>query len=92
MRKKALVIGFSVTGVAAARYLSDECDVYLTEGNPKKEEDAQKIKELEEIGVKLEFGSHSDEFIQNADFAKISPSIPRDAEILMKKILNIFQI
>lgn len=84
MRNKALVIGFSVTGVAAARYLSDEYDVYLTEGNPKKEEDAQKIKELEEIGVKLEFGSHSDEFIQNADFAIISPSIPRDAEILRR--------
>ena len=84
MRKKALVIGFSVTGVAAARYLSDKYDVYLTEGNPKKEEDAQKIKELEEIGVKLEFGSHSDDFIHNADFAIISPSIPRDAEILRR--------
>ena len=82
MKDKVLIVGFSVTGVAAARYLSSFCNVYLTESAQKKDEDSKDIIELEKSGVKLEFGAHSDEFIKGAKFAIISPSIPRDAQIL----------
>ena len=82
MKDKVLIVGFSVTGIAAARYLSSFCNVYLTESAQKKDEDSKDIIELEKSGVKLEFGAHSDEFIKGAKFAIISPSIPRDAQIL----------
>ena len=84
MSNKVLVIGFSVTGYAAAKYLSGNYDVYLTEANPAKDEDADKISELQNLGVKLEFSGHSDEFLSDAKFAIVSPSIPRDAAILRK--------
>ena len=82
MKEKILTAGFSLTGIAAAKYLSTCYDVYLTEANKKNEEDADKIKELENLGVKLEFGGHTKEFVQGAKFAIISPSIPRDADII----------
>ena len=82
MKEKVLIVGFSVTGVAAASYLSNNFDVYLTESKAAAAEDKEKISELEKSGVKLEFGGHSDDYINGAKFAIISPSIPRDAEIL----------
>ena len=42
------------------------------------------VQKLQNLGVKLEFGGHSNEFIQNADFAIISPSIKDDAPVLKK--------
>ncbi len=84
MKKKVLVIGFSVTGIAAAKYLSSDYNVYLSEGKAKNEEDCSRISELEALGVKIEFGNHSDEFINDAQFAIISPSIPQDSEILSR--------
>lgn len=82
--KKVLIVGLSVTGIACARYLSKYAEVYLTECREKRIEDTKDIKELQGLGVKIEFGAHSKEFINNAQFAIISPSIPRDADILKK--------
>ena len=82
--KKVLIVGFSVTGIACARYLSKYCDVYLTEFNPQKDEDKNIIDELSGLGVKLEFNGHSEEYINGCEFAIVSPSIPRDAQILKK--------
>ncbi len=80
--KKILVLGFSTTGVAAARYLAQNgADVYLSEINPKGDQDTR---ELENLGVKIEFGNHSEEFINNASFAVLSPSIPQNSEIIQK--------
>ncbi len=84
MNKKVLVVGFSVTGAACAKYLSGKYDVYLTDSAEQKPEDAPAIDELKLLNVKFEFGSHSDEFIKDGAFAIISPSIPRDALILKK--------
>ncbi len=84
MKKKVLVVGFSVTGIAAARYLSNIYDVYLTEDKQKDNCDPAKIKELENLGVRLEFSNHSENFIHDSAFAIISPSIPRNAEILKR--------
>ncbi len=80
--KKILVLGFSTTGIAAAEYLAKNgANVYLSEINPKKGQDT---KELEDLGVKIEFGKHSEEFINNAAFAVLSPSIPQNSEIIQK--------
>lgn len=82
--KKVLIVGFSVTGVACAKYFSKFSDVYLTEFGQKKQEDEKKYEELLSLGVKVEFNGHSEEFIDGASFAIVSPSIPTNAEILTR--------
>ena len=80
--KKILVLGYSITGVAAAKYLAKNgASVYLSEV---KERTNQDTKELENLGVQIEFNGHSEEFINNAAFAILSPSIPPKTPILQE--------
>ena len=47
--KKVLVLGFSKSGISAAKYLNSQgADVYITEYRDEKPEDAEKLKEFEE--------------------------------------------
>ncbi len=81
--KKVLVLGISKSGIAAAKFLKKHgADVYVTES--KVAVDKQKIKELEDLGINVEFGHHSDEFINGSDFAVTSPGIPPHSEIITK--------
>lgn len=82
--KKVLILGLSKSGISAAKYLvgAGEYDVYLTES--KSEVDKAQVEELKSIGVKIEFGGHSDEFIKGSDFAVTSPGIPPRSEIFKK--------
>lgn len=85
--KKVLVLGFSLSGKAAARYLSgvnSGVNVFITEAREQKPEDEKDIKELENMGVKIEFGGHSDEFTSGVDVAIVSPSFPMDNELYIK--------
>ena len=83
--KKVLILGFSTTGIAAAKYFANKnANVFISEFNEKQEKFNDTIQELESLGVKIEFGGHSEEFINNAEFCILSPSIPNDAEILKR--------
>ena len=83
--KKVLVLGLSKSGISAAKYLSDVgADVYLTESREPKDGDDIKIAELENLGVKVEMGGHSDEFIKNSYIAVTSPGIPPKSEIMQR--------
>ena len=84
MSKKVLVMGLSKSGISAAKFLVKQgCyDVYLTEFKP--DVDIAKVKELESIGVKVEYGHHSDEFVNGSSFAVTSPGIPPKSEIFKK--------
>lgn len=80
---KVLVLGLSKSGISAAKYaVKKGYDVYLTEG--KSEVDLEKVKELKNLGIKVEFGSHSEEFINGAEFVITSPGIPPKSEILQR--------
>jgi len=81
--KKVLIIGLAKSGIAAAKYLNKRgADVYVTEGFQKyKEED--KI-ELENLGINIEVGQHSDEFIKDSYLAIASPGIPLSREIFAR--------
>lgn len=83
--KKILILGLSVSGTAAARYLA-QCgaNVYITENRQEKPEDKQLIEELKSLGIKIEMGSHSEEFISDVHLAVTSPSVPLDSEIYLK--------
>lgn len=83
--KKVLVIGLSKSGIAAAKFLNKHgADVFLTEFNSAKPADAEKIAELQSLGIKVETGGHSDEFLNDCYIAITSPSVPTDSEIMKK--------
>ena len=83
MTEKVLVLGLSKSGISAAKYLnSKNYDVYLTES--KEQVDFEKVKDLEDLGIKVEYGHHSDEFIANSSFAVTSPGIPPKSEIFRR--------
>lgn len=86
--KKVLVLGFSKSGIAAAKFLiSRGADVYITENKDEKSEDRKKIDEVVNLGINIEFGGHSDEFIKGSEFAVTSPGIPPKSE-LMQRLAN----
>lgn len=83
--KKVLVLGFSKSGISAAKYLNKVgAEVYITEFRAEKSEDKERLDELLKLGIKVEFGGHSNEFIQNSYIAVTSPGIPPRAEIMQK--------
>ena len=83
--KKVLVLGLSKSGISAAKYLNNHgADVFITESREKKEDDVKTIEELEALGIKVETGGHSDEFIRDSYIAVTSPGIPPQAEIMQR--------
>ncbi len=91
MKEKVLILGLSKSGIAVAEYaVKKGYDVYITEGNPPKEEYLQKIDYFKSLGIKIETNGHSDKFIFDAKFAVTSPGIPPKSEIFrMLKEKNI---
>lgn len=82
--KKVLILGFSVSGKAAAEYLAGKnCSVFITEKREEKPEDKADIEKLQNLGVKIEFGGHSQEFLSDVDLAVTSPSLPLDSELYL---------
>lgn len=83
--KKILILGLSKSGIAAAKCLVKRgADVYITEGKEPKPEYQAQIKELNDSGIKVETGNHSEEFISGAEFAVTSPGIPPHSEIMQR--------
>ncbi len=83
--KKVLILGFSLSGKAAAKYLSEKCpQVFITEARERKPEDEKEVKTLESLGVKIEFGKHSEKFTSGVNIAVVSPSFPLDNELYIK--------
>lgn len=83
--KKVLILGLSKSGISAAKYLNRAgADVFITEVKGKKDSDDVIIKELESMGIKVEMGGHSDEFINDCYLAVASPGIPPHSEIFRK--------
>ncbi len=80
--KKVLICGLSKSGTAAAEYLASRgADCYLTEFKLAEEKDKELIENLEKQGIKVETGGHSDEFIDGAYLAIMSPGISPKKEI-----------
>lgn len=83
--KKVLIMGFSMSGKSAAKYLARHgADVFITENREQKEENLKDIQELESLGIKIEFGGNSDEFLNDSYMAIVSPSVPKESELYKK--------
>ena len=82
---KVLVLGFSKSGISAAKFLASRgVQTYITEYREEKPEDKEKIEEISKLGINVEFGGHSDNFINGSDYAVTSPGIPPKSEIMQK--------
>lgn len=83
--KKVLVLGLSKSGISAAKYLNKHgADVFITEIREEKPEDKEIIADLSALGIKIETGKHSQEFIDDAYLAVTSPGIPPQSEIFTR--------
>lgn len=83
--KKVLILGLSKSGISAAKYLNRHgADVFITELREPKDKDLTNIEELSTLGIKVEMGGHSFEFIEDAYVAVTSPGIPPHSEIFAK--------
>jgi len=83
--RKILILGLSKSGISAAKYLNKHgADVFITELREKKEEDIAQIEELNTLGIKVEMGIHSPEFIEETYLTVTSPGIPPHSEIFQK--------
>ena len=82
---KVLILGFSKSGISAAKYLNGAgADVYITESREKKDEDEETLSLMTKLGINVEFGKHSDEFIKDSYIAVTSPGIPPHSEIMQR--------
>ncbi len=84
--EKVLILGLSKTGIAAAKYLAKHgASCFITELNEKNENNNENcLFDLKKLGIEVEIGEHSDEFIENAAYAVASPGIPPTSEIFTK--------
>ncbi len=83
--KKILILGLSKSGIAAAKHLNKHgANVFITEIKEKTEENSAQIEELNNLGIQVEMGGHSDKFIEDAYLAITSPGIPPHSEIFKK--------
>jgi len=84
--KKVLILGLSKSGIAAAKFAKKHgADVYLTEYNDiTTKEQSDNAKMLEDLGVHVEYGGHSDGFIKKSDFAVTSPGISPYSQIIKR--------
>ncbi len=83
--KKVLILGLSKSGTAAAEYLNAKgADCYITEKKEYNEKMAADVEKMNNLGIKTEFGNHSDEFLDGAYLAVTSPGIPPCAEIFSR--------
>jgi UDP-N-acetylmuramoylalanine--D-glutamate ligase len=89
-REKVLVLGLSKSGIAAAKLAKKRGkNVFLSEGKQIDEEGLKKVSKLETLGINVEYGGHSDNFIKNSTLAITSPGIAPHSEILTRiKQLN----
>ena len=77
------VLGLSKSGIAAAKYLATKgANVIISEKRIATPEDEKKIKELENLDIKVEMGEHKEKTILNSDVIITSPGIPPHSAVM----------
>ena len=83
---KILILGFARSGYNAAKFLVKRGnDVTLNDSKSEDKLDKDQIKELEDLGVKLVFGSHPDDLLDDSfDYLIKNPGVPIDHKYVLK--------
>ena len=84
--KKIFILGLARSGFAAAKYLiKHNNEVILNDGNKEDKLDKNQIDELKSLGVKLVFGSHPDDLLDETfDYLIKNPGVPIDHKYVLK--------
>ncbi len=82
-QRTILILGAGKTGIATARFLADKCKKVLLSESQKSilPENQQSLLKL---GIEIELGKHSEEFIDKSDLIVISPGISPQSEVVQK--------
>lgn len=77
LKKKALVVGLGVSGVAAARFLHERGWLVAASDQRPATELTEVLQTLTDLGItKFETGGHSEEFFLDQDLIVVSPGVP----------------
>ena len=84
--KKILILGLARSGYQAAKLLiKRNNDVYLNEFKTEDKLDKNQVEELRGLGVKLVFGSHPDDLLDETfDYLIKNPGVPIDHKYVLK--------
>lgn len=84
--KKVFILGLARSGFAAAKYLiKHNNEVVLNDGKTEDKLDKNQIDELTSLGVKLVFGSHPDDLLDESfDYLIKNPGVPIDHKYVLK--------
>ena len=84
--KKVFILGLARSGFAAAKYLiKHNNEVILNDGKEEEKLDKNQIEELRSLGVKLIFGSHPDDILDESfDYLIKNPGVPIDHKYVLK--------
>lgn len=76
--QKILILGFARSGYEAAKFLIQRGNqVVLNDSKQEELQDAEKVKELRELGVEFVFGSHPDDLLDSTfDYLIKNPGVP----------------
>ena len=84
--KKILILGMARSGYEAAKVLINRGNtVVLNDNKERNKQNSDQVKELEEIGVKLVFGSHPDDLLDKSfNYLIKNPGVPIDHKYVLK--------
>jgi len=83
--KKVLVVGLARTGLAATRFLKERgAIVSATEIKHREEVDKDVVREMERLGVPVEWGGHDEKTFACQDLIVMSPGVDPSIEPLQK--------
>ena len=75
-KKKVLVVGLGMTGVATARFLNKMGAVVTVTDMAKEDELGESVAIIRELGINMELGSHENSTFENVDLIVLSPGVP----------------
>ena len=83
---RIFILGLARSGYQAAKYLiSRGNEIILNDGKDESKLDQEQIKELRDLGVKLVFGSHPDDLLDDSfDYLIKNPGVPIDHKYVLK--------
>ncbi|MDI7258699.1 MAG: UDP-N-acetylmuramoyl-L-alanine--D-glutamate ligase [Thermodesulfobacteriota bacterium] len=79
-RRKVLVVGLGRTGLATVKFLKAEGAIISATEVKTKEEMREVLRELEEIGISMEWGGHTAKNFLNQDLIVLSPGVDPTAK------------
>ncbi len=81
---KILILGFARSGYEAAKFLAKRHNEVIL-NDMKTDHDPEKMKELEDLGVKIVLGSHPDDLLDDTfDYLIKNPGVPIDHKYVLK--------